>query len=205
VTLPIYRRGYDGADVASPSALTLRHGLGGTGVDTRSARADSPGLLDAAHVAAADPHPGYVLKSLMPAVRVNRSATFNLVNNTITDLTWNTEMYDSHAMHDTSTNNHRLVCVLAGLHHVELNLEFQANATGFRGIHIVHSADGVVAKHYLPQVGVAVSPILHVSCDHDMSVGEYVYAQAWQTSGGNLLVGNQLWDTFSALWMRISP
>lgn len=141
----------------------------------------------------------------IPSVRVNRSATLSLTNNTITDLTWNTDMYDSHAMHDTSSNTARLTCVLAGLHHIELNLEFQANATGFRGIHIVHSADSIIAKHYLPQVGAAVSPIMHVSCDHDMSVGEYVYAQAWQTSGGNLLVGNSLWDTFSARWVRTSP
>jgi hypothetical protein len=40
VTLPIYRRGYDGAETADPSALTLRHSLGGTGGDTRSARRD---------------------------------------------------------------------------------------------------------------------------------------------------------------------
>lgn len=141
----------------------------------------------------------------LPCVRVNRSATQSISNNTITTLEWDTEMYDSHFMHSTVANLDRLTATLAGIHHIELNLEFQAHATGFRGIQIVHSADGVIAKHYLPDTGVAVTPIMHVSCDHDMAVGEYVYAQAWQTSGTSLLVGNQLWDTFSARWVRTSP
>jgi hypothetical protein len=67
VTVPVFRRGYDGADVASGSALAQRHQLGGTGADARSARADAPGILLASHVAAADPHAGYLLESLLDA------------------------------------------------------------------------------------------------------------------------------------------
>lgn len=40
MTVPIFRQGYDGAEVEPPSALALRHALGGTGADTQSARRD---------------------------------------------------------------------------------------------------------------------------------------------------------------------
>lgn len=63
MTVPIFRRGYDGAEIAAPSSLAQRHQLGGSGSDARSARADAL----PAHIAAADPHTGYLLESLLDA------------------------------------------------------------------------------------------------------------------------------------------
>lgn len=70
MTVPIFRKGYDGADVAPPSALALRHALGGTGADTQSARRDHNhgGIyVPVSHTTDVDPHTGYVLESLLDA------------------------------------------------------------------------------------------------------------------------------------------
>lgn len=251
MTVPIFRQGYAGVDVEQASALAQRHQLGGTGADSRSARADALTL----HTAAADPHTGYVLESLLDAkgdliaasadntpgkltvgsnnavlladstqtlgmrwdtavkapaaVRTKRTADQTLSNNTITALTWDDETYDTQAMHSTVSNTNRLTVPSGwdGLWHVEMNLEFEANATGFRGIHIKHSTSGgtetVIAKFYLPNTGVAISPILHCGTDYRAVATDYFYAEAWQTSGGNLRTGHSVWDFLLARWAAL--
>lgn len=131
-------------------------------------------------------------------VRVTRSATQSLTNNTLTNLTWNTETYDTNALHDTATNTDRLVCVVAGLYEFKLNLEFAANATGFRAIYIIHSVGTTaIAADILPLTGAAVAPVMFCAAEYRMAVGEYVVAQGWQNSGGALVVGNTARDYFS--------
>jgi hypothetical protein len=134
-----------------------------------------------------------------PRCKVHRTATFSVSNNTITLLTWNDETrgYDTDSMHSTATNTHRVNVNTSGLYFNQLNLEWAANATGFRGIHLNISTPAIIAKHYLPNVGAAVSPILHCSVDVNATAGQWFESEGWQTSGGALVCGNSLWDTFS--------
>lgn len=142
-------------------------------------------------------------------VRTDRNATQSIANNTITALTWNEEVYDSHGMHDNATNTHRLTVPTGwdGLWHVELSLEFAANATGFRGIHIKHSTSGgtetVIAKAYMPLTGAAVAAILHCATDYRAVATDYFYGEVWQTSGAALAVGQERWDFIQARWVSM--
>lgn len=142
-------------------------------------------------------------------VKTKRSATQNISHNVITILTWDQEYYDTQNMHSTTSLTNRLTVPSGwdGNWHLELDLEFAANATGFRGIHIVHSTSGgsatIIAKNYLPNTGVAVAAILHCSTDYAAVAGDYFYAEAWQTSGGTLATGFAAWDSLSARWVSL--
>jgi hypothetical protein len=134
-----------------------------------------------------------------PRCKVHRTATLSLTNNTITLLTWNDETrgYDTDSMHSTSTNTHRVVTNTAGLYLAHLNLEFAANATGFRGIHLNVSTPAITGKSYLPLTGAAVAAILHCSVEENLTAGQWIESEAWQTSGGALACGNARWDTLT--------
>lgn len=132
-----------------------------------------------------------------PRMKTRRSGTQSLTNNVITALTWDQEFYDTDTMHSTATNTQRGTVNTAGLYECQINLEFAGNATGHRSVHINHSVDLAIAKAQLPVTTAAVAPILHCSCDYQFTAGQYAFTEAWQTSGGALITGFSVWDTFT--------
>lgn len=77
-----------------------------------------------------------------PRASITKSTTQSLNNATLTLITWDQEVYDTDAMHDTVTNNSRLICQTAGYYAITGTLSFAINGTGTRGIQIRKNAAG---------------------------------------------------------------
>lgn len=80
--------------------------------------------------------------SSVPRLHVYASGAQTLSNSTITVLTFDSELYDSDAMHSTSTNTSRLVVTTTGLYSVNVGVTFASNATSWRYLHVRKNAAG---------------------------------------------------------------
>lgn len=118
-------------------------------------------------------------------VRVENSGSESLSNNSETNITWDTETFDTNNLHSTSANTDRLTAAITGKYLCDLTVFFAANGTGIRDISIVKS-DGVIVATCTAQPN--GSSDLKMGCMGVISLtaGDYVVAKAYQNSGGSL-------------------
>ena len=64
--------------------------------------------------------------------RVYNNADLTIPTASWTNLTFNSEDFDTDTIHDTSTNTDRLICKTAGVYLAVFNARFDANAAGER-------------------------------------------------------------------------
>lgn len=126
-----------------------------------------------------------ILGASRPSARVYQTGTQTLTTGTQTTLTFDTETFDIGSTHSTSVNTERLTAPNAGLYLVVATLGMAANGTGFRRLTIFNQSAAPLASQVITPSG---------SWQHEQTVtaitrlaaNDYVYAQAQQTSGGNL-------------------
>jgi hypothetical protein len=108
-------------------------------------------------------------------------------NNTYTLVTFNAETYDTDGFHSTSVNTERMTIPagLAGYYQVTANVGFNTNTTGRRLLQIKKNGSAIA-------VGEASSattdnyPAFNTSIIVNLTVGDYVDLEVYQTSGGSL-------------------
>lgn len=110
---------------------------------------------------------------------------------TWTPVTWDSEDYDSDAMHSTSTNTDRVLMNLAGRYRISAGVSFASNATGLRGARLVKSdgtTDVVLAEELRAATnGDDTSFVLTATYEMDEAdVGDWVRLDVYQSSGGDL-------------------
>ena len=123
---------------------------------------------------------------IVPSARVYNSANISIPNNTVTVLTFNSELLDTDNIHDTATNPSRLTCKTAGLYAIYGNAQFAAHATGARSVLIRLNGTTFIAEAVAGSAGIVQSP--PVSTQYPLEVGDYIELAVWQNSGGSLAV-----------------
>ena len=84
-----------------------------------------------------------------PSVSVRNTTNVpDVANNTWTVLTWNTDVVDTDAMHDTGSNTSRLVAKTQGYYYcfARIRWEWHTDNNGMRGIWIKKNSAGTVAS-----------------------------------------------------------
>lgn len=121
--------------------------------------------------------------------RVYNSAAISLTHNTSTELTFDSETYDLDGFHSTVSNTGRLTVPTGfdGTYHVSATAEFAANTTGGRQLAIKANGSLFIAVQQFEASSV-FGTIANVSTTVNLSAGEYVTVEAFQTSGGSLNV-----------------
>jgi N-acetylneuraminic acid mutarotase len=117
-----------------------------------------------------------------PAVRVYHNTTQSIPHNTNTTLAFNSERFDTDAMHDTATNNSRLTAKTAGVYIITGTVELDANATGVRTVVISHNGVTPIAIQTVPGIGSNTAQI-SISAIYNFAVNDFVTLQVYQTSG----------------------
>jgi hypothetical protein len=121
------------------------------------------------------------------SVRVYHDAGQNIPNATYTAITFNSESWDTHAMHDTGTNPTRLTCKVAGPYVIGAQVRFAFNAGGIsRRLAIVLNGATYQVVTAMYEYGETMYSEVVTPCI--LAVNDYVEAWAYQDSGGNLSV-----------------
>lgn len=147
------------------------------------------------------------LKWDTPMVRLRKSNQ-NVLNATDALLAWDIEDWDTDAMHDTVTNNSRLIAKTAGKYRFVLQPDWDGNVSGRRTVYVGVNRAGVFPA---PGAGrIAVSTGM-TSADAEVPVvgtvlllaNDYIEAWAFQDSGGTRVFGGaqRCIASFSMEWM----
>ena len=135
-------------------------------------------------------------------MKVTKSANQTLTTATTTELTWDTESWDSNGIHSTSVNTGRLTAVNAGRYLVICQAVFAVDAggTGYRALEVWKNGNAGtwIAGDTEPAPGTATYSVLTVVAEVSLAATDYVNAYAYQNSGGNLDIrsGTGSWSSW---------
>lgn len=121
-------------------------------------------------------------------VSLTKSAAQSLSNATLTQITWDTEAWDTHGFHDNSTNNQRITIPSgkAGYYQVNAYVGFAANSTGVRsGALRLNGTTDLIGADLQGQANGAFTTMI-LSKIVSASVGDYYSIYMYQNSGGSL-------------------
>jgi hypothetical protein len=138
--------------------------------------------------------------STFVGAHVYHSANQTISNTTDTYLAFNSERFDTDAFHDTSTNNSRLTIPtgLGGKYVISCNVR-APSASGLFQLTIKKNGTTSIAVATIPFVGGYTLFGALTSTVVSLSAGDYVQAQVYQETGGNLdvLTGAEYSPEFS--------
>ena len=118
--------------------------------------------------------------------RVIRTSTQMVDTATWTDISFDTESWDTDSLHDPSSNPERLTAPYDGKYLVSGAIQWPANATGGRYIELRVNGTSVARDAYEPEAAVTVSRNLRTVWE--FSANDYVTMTVYQDSGGGLTV-----------------
>lgn len=125
------------------------------------------------------------------------SVVFSETNQEVADATpiavaFEMELYQTHSMHDTVTNNSRLVAPITGTYMVSGFVEFEANATGYRELSVRKGGSAIQGLNRVGNLGGVVTTPVFVDTPVYLAEDEYVELIANHTAGGpiDIVAGN---------------
>lgn len=142
--------------------------------------------------------------SSIPAARVMNSADQSIADATATALSFDSERYDSAALHDTAVNNSRLTAPVTGIYEVTVNMLWDDSPTGSRVLRVLRNGASVLAVATHPTVGSTGQNLTTVA---RLAAGDYVEAYVSQDSGSALSVleSGDYSPEFSMTWLAPGP
>lgn len=140
--------------------------------------------------------------------KVTKATTQSLTTGTVTAITFgasDTEDFDTHSFHSTSTNTSRITIPSGfptnGKWLVNAGAGFATNATGYRYVAIYRNGAQDV-NNRAPANGVSLSQtLLTTSTILLLSATDYVEMHCFQDSGGSLNVTNGAWSFLSVVFL----
>jgi hypothetical protein len=139
-----------------------------------------------------------------PTCRVYRSTNQSITTATSTAITFNSERFDTDAMHDVVTNTDRITINTAGLYVISGNVTFDTSATGIRELTIELNGTTAIARLSVGNRSDNYN-IASVTCAYKLAATDFVKLVVYQTSGGALNVLSQanFSPEFSAVWVGL--
>lgn len=142
-----------------------------------------------------------------PAARVYNSANLATTDATPLDLTFNTERFDGPSgltLHSTSSNTGRMTLPVAGVYLLTLNVEWAANATGYRKVSFLLNGSLTIASASTLNLGASVPVPQTLVTIYKFAASDYVHPTVLQNSGStiNVLATSAYSPEFSATWLH---
>ncbi len=120
----------------------------------------------------------------IPAARVTRTASQTIPNNDVTAIAFNSERYDTAAMHSNTNKPSRLKAPIAGIYNITFAVEWGLfDPDGFRYIDLVRNGKTELA---IDQEDPNNGGDQQVTTQARLRAGDFVQARAQQNSGGPL-------------------
>ena len=146
--------------------------------------------------------------SSIPAARITRTVSQGILNDDETPLNFNSERYDTAGMHSNSTNLSRLTAPVDGIYLVTAQVQWDVNGFGNRTLAIRRNGTVALARdRRQPGTDPVNAPAVNLSTVASLDAGDFVEAEVFQDSGGNLSVlriGEES-PEFSMTWLAPGP
>lgn len=136
----------------------------------------------------------------MPAARVFHNANQAIANATVTNLAFNSERYDTDAMHDTVTNNSRITIRTPGLYRFTSTITWDSALVATRVLNtiLLNNSSGIGRMETNKVTGTSLTQCC--TCTWPCVAGDFVEVQVFQDGGGstNVAVLSPISPEFSA-------
>jgi len=167
------------------------------------------GVNDSTLVADSDEATGMKWQ-IQPAVRVTQAADQSVGAAAYASLTFDTEVYDTDAMHNPAVEPTRLTVPANGdgIYFIQGNVEFDNNGgTGQQelGIRILLDGVTVIAEMYDNANEDDENISLYIATDYPIAATHYVELQAYTEKNDNIKYISAHTPVFSARWVRMYP
>mgnify|MGYP000860330672 CR=1 FL=1 len=144
---------------------------------------------------------------IVPAARVYNSGALALSAGVWTTLTFNSERYDTDAVHSTVTNTGRLTVPSGGdgLYLIGGCVEFDTTSLGSGvrvGVRILLGGTTTIARQVVYGIHSDEDTALAINCMYLLSATNYVELQAYSSAGLNVNVTANFSPEFWLQWMR---
>lgn len=126
-----------------------------------------------------------LIKPVLPRARVFHTVAQSIPNATTTTLAFDSERWDTDAIHDPAANNSRLTAKTPGLYVIFGHAQFAAGGTqpGVHQLQIRLNGVDLIAVQQLDQVSTANTVRLTVMTEWEMALNDYVELRAFQQAG----------------------
>lgn len=129
--------------------------------------------------------------NIAPYLYTERARVFHNVNQSVPDstlfyLAFNSDRWDTDAMHDPVTNNQRLTCNTPGFYLIGGNVHIDGYYVGLRLARIY--LNGRVIGEARQEGCTTSTNVLCVATEYQMAVNDYVTLAVWQNSGNTVPV-----------------
>ena len=121
--------------------------------------------------------------------RVFNSANINIPNAVWTNLTFDSERYDTDSIHSLVANTDRLTCQTAGVYVMTGHILYANVAGGVRRVAIYLNGATFIAINTVNNIG-GWNELVNITTIYKLAVGDFVVLQAMQNSGGAINVLN---------------
>ena len=122
--------------------------------------------------------------SLGIGARVYNNANISIPNNLTTEVTFNSERFDTSDFHSTTVNTGRFTIPTDGIYFLSASVSFSPGGAGGRSVSIENLSRPIAAQTI--DVGLNVQTVLTVSTQWQFSENDQVRMLVSQTSGGPL-------------------
>jgi hypothetical protein len=118
-----------------------------------------------------------------------RSAAYSLVDNALTPMPWDAEDYDTNTFHDNTTNPSRFTIPTgyAGKYAIKANIGVSVGSVTYTRFIVLLTKNGSVIRggRVESNFGTSSFPMLTVTTDVDVAVGDYLECAYLQISGAS--------------------
>ena len=142
------------------------------------------------------------LRYLNILCRVANAADQTISDSTATAMTFDTELFDTHAMHDNVTNNSRITVPIAGKYLIAGTINWVVNGTGTRSARLRKNGTTFIGSLVFMPITSGDETINQIMIIDSLAASDYIELLGTQTSGGNLDVNHS--DTGQTTWFSIS-
>jgi len=124
--------------------------------------------------------------------RIYNDANQTISNNTATVLNFNQERYDNGGLHDTVTNNSRIIFTHPGKYDTWACAQFDTDSTGVRqiGIRLNGSDTALIAFEEDDPLTVSSAIVWCTDSTYEFAIADYIEVRVFQNSGGDLDIVN---------------
>lgn len=138
----------------------------------------------------------------IPAARATTDLIQSIPSGSVTDVTLNTEAFDTANLHDNATNNERLTAPVAGVYQITGNVRWDANNTGSRFLDISASIGGRIASVWA-NATTGHPTDQSISATFALAAGTNVFLEVFQDSGAavNLIKNGTDDPNLSMVWI----
>lgn len=135
--------------------------------------------------------------------RATSAGTPSIPDATWTALTLGSESFDTDGWHSTSSNTDRITPTLAGIYRVEIQVAFEPDPAGMRGVRILKNGSTKVGGVQLPASPAGTMTLLYAATTMNANgTTDYFSTECYQTSGAGLdLETSETATTFTVTWI----